>query len=92
MSLSLLAREPRNLNPNRTLIISLSSTPKVKATESILQLTRQMKEGWLFGQVKTVGKNKDQDRVDESAREVTRVLEGLLRGLEIKSTDEENGA
>ena len=52
---------------------------KVRASEEILSLTRQMQELWLFGQLKTLETSDVQGKIDEDAKVVAALLDGLNR-------------
>ncbi|MCJ1362518.1 hypothetical protein MMC16_001621 [Acarospora aff. strigata] len=64
--------------------IEVETAALIRAAESLLSLTRSLKEAWLFGTLKTLGTEestrKAEGKMDEDVRGVAEGLERLIRG------------
>jgi Surfeit locus protein 5 subunit 22 of Mediator complex len=52
---------------------------KVRAAEDLLQLTRELKEMWLFGPLRGIGEGEGEGKMDEDSRKVGEMVEALLK-------------
>ena len=52
---------------------------QVRAAEELLQLTRELKEMWLFGPLRGIGEGEGEGRMDEDSKKVGEMVEALLR-------------
>ncbi len=52
---------------------------QVRASEDLLQLSRELKELWLFGPLRKVGEGTIDTKMDEDAAKVGALLESLLQ-------------
>jgi hypothetical protein len=51
---------------------------QVRAAEDLLKLTRELKEMWLFGQLRGVGEGEGEGKMDEDSVNVKEIIERLL--------------
>ncbi|RKF75707.1 hypothetical protein GcM1_232069 [Golovinomyces cichoracearum] len=54
---------------------------RIRATEDLHRLVRQLKEMWLFGPLKGVGEGEDEGKIDEDSVRVGELLESLIPKL-----------
>jgi hypothetical protein len=52
---------------------------QVRAAEDLLQLTRELKEMWLFGPMRGIGEGEGEGKIDEDSKTVGEMVEALLR-------------
>jgi hypothetical protein len=65
--------------------LKLTST-QVTAAEDLLQLTRELKEMWLFGPLRGIGEGEGEGTMDDDSRQVGEMVEAVLR----KDAESEN--
>ncbi|TVY39398.1 hypothetical protein LOCC1_G004564 [Lachnellula occidentalis] len=73
--------------------LEVESAALVRGAEDLLQLSRELKELWLFGPLRGIGEGEGEGKIDEDAARVGELLEGKLRsdaeksvsGSEVKS-------
>ncbi|TQS35002.1 hypothetical protein Golomagni_04591 [Golovinomyces magnicellulatus] len=56
---------------------------RIRATEDLHRLVRQLKEMWLFGPLKGVGEGEYEGKIDEDSVRVGELLESLIPKLKI---------
>ena len=52
---------------------------QVRAAEDLLQLTRELKEMWLFGPLRDIGEGEGEGKMDDDAKKVGELVEALLK-------------
>ena len=52
---------------------------QVRAAEDLLQLTRELKEMWLFGPLRSIGEGEGEGKMDEDAKKVGELIEALMK-------------
>jgi len=52
---------------------------QVRAAEDLLQLTRELKEMWLFGPLRGIGEGEGEGKMDEDSKKVGEMVEALLK-------------
>ncbi|RQM06079.1 hypothetical protein DH86_00002396 [Scytalidium sp. 3C] len=66
--------------------MEVETNAMIQAVEDLLQLTRELKEMWLFGALREIGEGEGEDAMDADSKKVGEMVEELLK----KST--ENGS
>jgi len=61
----------------------------ISAAEDLLQLTRELKELWIFGPLRGIGEGEGEEKMDEDSTKVAGLIEELLKR---KREDEKNQA
>ncbi|KAH8770374.1 surfeit locus protein 5 subunit 22 of mediator complex-domain-containing protein [Hyaloscypha sp. PMI_1271] len=59
--------------------MEVESSALVRAAEDLLQLTRELKEMWLFGPLRGIGEGEGEGKIDEDSKKVGEMVEALLR-------------
>ncbi|KAE9367853.1 hypothetical protein N431DRAFT_429167 [Stipitochalara longipes BDJ] len=59
--------------------MEVESSALVRAAEDLLQLTRELKEMWLFGPLRGIGEGEGEGKMDEDAKKVGEMVEALLK-------------
>ncbi|KAN0095309.1 Mediator complex, subunit Med22 [Hyaloscypha variabilis] len=59
--------------------MEVESSALVRAAEDLLQLTRELKEMWLFGPLRGIGEGESEGKMDEDAKKVGEMVEALLK-------------
>jgi hypothetical protein len=52
---------------------------QVRAAEDLLQLTRELKEMWLFGPLRGIGEGEGEGKMDKDSKSVGEMVEALLK-------------
>jgi Surfeit locus protein 5 subunit 22 of Mediator complex len=52
---------------------------QVRAAEDLLQLTRELKEMWLFGPLRGIGEGEGEGKMGEDSKKVGEMVEALLK-------------
>jgi len=59
--------------------MEVESSALVRAAEDLLQLTRELKEMWLFGPLRGIGEGEGEGGMDEDSKKVGEMVEALLQ-------------
>ncbi|RDL30173.1 uncharacterized protein BP5553_10451 [Venustampulla echinocandica] len=59
--------------------LEVESVALVRAAEDLLQLSRELKEMWLFGPLRGIGEGEGGETIDEDSKKVGEIAEALLR-------------
>ncbi|CZS93493.1 uncharacterized protein RAG0_03776 [Rhynchosporium agropyri] len=59
--------------------MEVESSALVRATEDLLQLTRELKELWLFGPLRNIKEGEGEGQMDEDSQRVGELLEAVLK-------------
>jgi len=59
--------------------MEVESSALVRAAEDLLQLTRELKEMWLFGPLRGIGEGEGEDKMDKDSKSVGEMVEALLK-------------
>ena len=52
---------------------------QVRAAEDLLQLTRELKEMWLFGPLRGIGEGEGEGKMDDDSQKVGVMVDALLK-------------
>lgn len=52
---------------------------QIRSTEDLLQLTRELKELWLFGTLRGIGDGVGEGSMDDDSKKVGEMVEALLK-------------
>ncbi|PBP19794.1 hypothetical protein BUE80_DR009385 [Diplocarpon rosae] len=61
--------------------MEVESSLLVRAAEDLLQLTRELKELWLFGPLREIKEGEGEGQMDEDSQRVGELVEGILEKL-----------
>jgi len=59
--------------------MEVESAALVRAAEDLLQLTRELKEMWLFGPLRGIGEGEGEGKMDEDSQKVREMVEALFK-------------
>ncbi|PMD21051.1 hypothetical protein NA56DRAFT_645784 [Hyaloscypha hepaticicola] len=59
--------------------MEVESSALVRAAEDLLQLTRELKEMWLFGPLRGIGEGEGEGKIDEDSKKVGEMVDTLLK-------------
>ncbi|EHL01412.1 putative Mediator of RNA polymerase II transcription subunit 22 [Glarea lozoyensis 74030] len=73
------SKASREVAASEALAMEVETRALVRAAEDLLQLTREMKELWLFGPLREIGEGEGEGKMDEDSVKVGEMVEQILR-------------
>ncbi|KAF2229018.1 hypothetical protein EV356DRAFT_496606 [Viridothelium virens] len=89
IGLASLEKTDRNSTALNALEIDVETAALIRGAEDLTTLIRQMQEVWLFGELNTLGKSENQEKMQQSTVAVAELLNKVLSSYGREATQAE---